>query len=148
VPGYLLTNTCNRGRYRIQKRIITDPQRDVLLQAVRFEALTGSLKDYSLYALLAPHIENAGYGNTGFTSSYKGIPMLFAQRGTTTAALACSSGFKAMSCGYVGYSDGWHDINANKRMTWFFDAAADGNIALTGEELLDFGSVSAKLSTA
>src|SRR5207253_10442295 len=27
VPGYLLTNTCNRGRYRIQKRIITDPQR-------------------------------------------------------------------------------------------------------------------------
>ena len=29
VPGYLLTNTCNRGRYRIQKRIITDPQRDV-----------------------------------------------------------------------------------------------------------------------
>ena len=37
-----------------------------------------------------------------FTSSYKGIPMLFAQRGTTTAALACSSAFKAMSCGYVG----------------------------------------------
>jgi len=133
VPGYHLTNTCNQGRYRIHKRIITDPQRDVLLQAIRFEALTGSLKDYSIYALLAPHIENAGYGNTGFTSSYKGTSMLFAQRGTTTLALACSSGFKAMSCGYVGFSDGWQDINANKRMTWFFDAAADGNIALTGE---------------
>src|SRR5207245_884007 len=68
VPGYHLTNTCNQGRYRIHKRIITDPQRDVLLQAIRFEALIGSSKEYSVYALLAPHIENAGYGNNGFVS--------------------------------------------------------------------------------
>src|SRR5438105_5445866 len=28
VPGYRLTNTCNEGRYRITKTVITDPQRD------------------------------------------------------------------------------------------------------------------------
>src|SRR6266516_1550460 len=41
VPGYELTNTCKGGRYRIRKTIIADPRRDVVLQAVRFEALIG-----------------------------------------------------------------------------------------------------------
>jgi glucoamylase len=136
VPGYQLTNTCNQGRYRIHKTIITHPQRDVLLQSIRFEALSGSLKDYSVYALLAPHIEDCGYGNNGWASTYKGASMLFANRGQTTLALACSSGFKGMSCGYVGYIDGWQDISSHKRMTWFFDAAPNGNIALTGEVLV------------
>src|SRR5205085_11245747 len=106
VPGYRLTNTCNKGRYRIHKTIITHPRRDVLLQAISFEALIGSLKDYFLYALLAPHIEDCGYGNNGWIAAYKGTPMLFAQRKSTTLALACSSGFTGTSCGYVGFSDG------------------------------------------
>jgi len=38
-----------------------------------------------------------------------------------------------MSCGYVGFSDGWQDINANKKMTWTYTSAPDGNIALTAE---------------
>src|SRR5262249_20447044 len=36
-------------------------------------------------------------------------------------------------CGYVGLSDGWQDISTHKQMTWFFDEASDGNVALTGE---------------
>src|SRR6266446_1029596 len=136
VPGYRVTNTCNQGRYRIHKTIITHPQRDVLLQAIRFEALSGSLQDYSLYSLLAPHIEDAGYGNNGWIGTYKGIAMLFAQRRNTTLALACSSGFQGMSCGYAGFSDGWQDISIHKRMTWFFDSAPDGNIALTGQVII------------
>jgi glucoamylase len=66
VPGYRLTNTCNQGRYRIEKVIVTEPLRDVLLQRVRFEAVQGRLSDYHAYALLAPHIGNSGYGNTGW----------------------------------------------------------------------------------
>jgi glucoamylase len=133
VPGYRLVNTCMQGRYRITKTIITDPVRDVLLQQVQFEPLQGTLKDYALYVLLAPHIDNAGNGNNGQVDQYKGIPMLFASREDTTLALACSTPFSGMSCGYVGYSDGWQDINAHERMTWFYDQAPGGNIALTGE---------------
>jgi glucoamylase len=133
VPGYRITNTCNRGRYRMHKTVITDPRRDVVLQSSRFEPLIGSITDYRVYALLAPHLENHGTGNNGWIGSYKGVSMLFAHRGNTTLALACSSAFKGMSCGYVGFSDGWQDISLNKRMTWFYDSAADGNIALTGE---------------
>ena len=133
VPAYRLTNTCNQGRYRIVKTIVTDPRRDVLLQQVRFEPLQGSLSDYGLYALLAPHIGNHGLGNDGWAGDYKGIPMLFAERKKTALALACSSPFRAMSCGYVGFSDGWQDISTHKRMTWFYPEALAGNIALTGE---------------
>jgi glucoamylase len=132
VPGYQLTNTCVQGRYRVGKAIITHPDRDVLLQRVRFEALQGRLTDYHLYVLLAPHIGNSGRGNTGWSGQHNGVPMLFAQRGDTTLALACSLPFTMMSCGYVGVSDGWQDVRAHKRMLWSYRHAPDGNIALTG----------------
>jgi len=132
VPGYRLSNTCKQGRYRIEKIIVTEPLRDVLLQHVRFEVLQGRLSDYHVCALLAPHIANAGYDNSGWSGSYKGVPMLFAKRGDTTLALACSIPFTRMSCGYVGVSDGWQDLHRHKRMAWAYDRAPEGNIALTG----------------
>ncbi len=133
VPGYRIVNSCKQGRYRITKTVITDPERDVVLQKVHFDPVTGGLDDYGVFALLAPHIGNRGYGNDGWIGSYKGIPMLFAMRQGTALALACSTPFSKMSCGYVGSSDGWQDMNTNKRMTWGYDSAPNGNIALTGE---------------
>src|SRR3989338_8736131 len=55
VFAHQLTNTCEQKRYRIEKTLITDPNRDVLLQEVKFFPLIGSLEDYHLYVLLAPH---------------------------------------------------------------------------------------------
>jgi len=133
VPGYHLVNTCRSGRYRIDKTILTDPERHVVLQRVRFEALRGRLCDYHIYALLAPHIANQGAGNSGWSGDYKGVPMLFAQRDGSALALASSTNFLATSCGYVGVSDGWQQLNAHKRLTDCYSEARDGNIALTAE---------------
>jgi glucoamylase len=132
VPGYRLTNTCKEGRYRITKTIITDPKRDVLLQHIKFEALQGELSDYTLYALLNPHIGNHAMGNDGWAGDFRGIPMLFGKRNSTMLAAASSVGWAARSCGYVGKSDGWTDIHTHKRMTQEYPEAKDGNIALTG----------------
>jgi glucoamylase len=132
VPGYRLTNTCKEGRYRITKTIVTDPIRDVLLQQIKFEALKGELSDYTLYALVNPHIGNQAMGNDGWLQEFRGIPMLFAQRDTTVLAVATSVSWKERSCGYVGKSDGWQDLHAHKKMTWHYPQAKDGNIALTG----------------
>ena len=88
VPFYRLSNTCKRSRYRISKTVVTDPRRDVLLQQVRFEPLKGKLTDYGLYALLAPHIGNRGYGNSGWAGMYKGSPMLFASDWGRTLAIS------------------------------------------------------------
>jgi glucoamylase len=146
VPGYRLTNSCEGGRYRIVKTIITDPSRPVLLQDVEFESLVGRLRDYRLFALLAPHIDNQGRGNDGWAGEYKGVPMLFAQRGDCALALACSAGYAAMSCGYVGASDGWQDLAANKRLTELHPEARNGNIALTGE--IDVGACHGRFTLA
>ncbi len=132
-PAYKLINTCKDGRFRITKTILTDPHRDVLLQKVQFEPLRGSMADYHLYVLLSPHINNRGYENSGWVGDYKGMKMLFAQRESTALALACSEPFVTMSCGYVGISDGWQDINSHKRLTACYSEARNGNIALTGE---------------
>ena len=133
VPGYHLTNRSVDERYRIIKTIIADPERDVVLQQIEFEPLRGSLADYRLYALLAPHLGNQGSGNNGWLGNYKGVPMLFAQRGDCALALACSANFAAASCGYVGVSDGWQEVKAHKRLLHCYSRATDGNIALTGE---------------
>jgi glucoamylase len=133
VPGYHLRNTCVQGRYRISKTIIADPAIDALIQEIQFEPLMGGLCDYSLYALMSPHIENAGWGNDGWVGEYKGRQILFAKKGDVTMALACSTPFKALSCGYVGFSDGWQDVRTHKKMEWRYPKALDGNIALTAE---------------
>jgi glucoamylase len=114
VPGYRLVNSCKRGRYRMTKIVITDLERDVFLQKVHFDAGKGKLEDYGVYALLAPHIGNRGYGNNGWIGNYKGIPMLFAQREGVSLALASSTHFRKMSCGYVGVSDGWQTVTDSK----------------------------------
>jgi glucoamylase len=146
VPGYHVTNDCVQGRYRISKTILTDPKRDVLLQAIRFQPLQGKISDYSVFALLAPHINNGGYGNSAWIGEWKGMPMLFAQRDGTALALACSVPFRAMSCGYVGVSDGWQDLCAHKQLTWLYAEAPDGNVALTTE--LDFAAAGNSLVLA
>ena len=133
VPAYALSNTCQQGRYRIDKEVLTDPLRDVLLQQTRFSALEGKTESYHLYVILAPHINNRGWGNTGWRGDYKGVEMLFAERDGTCLALACSSPWLNRSVGFVGASDGWQDINRNKRITECWGRADDGNVALTGE---------------
>lgn len=133
VPAFRLTNTCCERRYRIEKEILADPRREVVLQRIRFTALEGTLADYQLHALLAPHLGNQGGGNTAWVGDVKGIPMLFAERNGTALALACSTGWSKRSAGFVGASDGWHDLSRNGRMAWAYDRAENGNVALTGE---------------
>src|SRR5688500_9291894 len=45
VPAYHIRNTAFDGRYRIQKEVLTDPWRDVVLQLIRFVTLTVQLAD-------------------------------------------------------------------------------------------------------
>lgn len=133
VPAYQIINTCHHGRYCLQKTVLTDPRRDVVLQHISFEPLTGQLGDYHLYVLLAPHLGNHGAGNTAWVDEYKGLPVLNAQRGEIALSLGCSIPWLKRSVGYVGVSDGWQDISQHFQMLWEFTYAEDGNVALVGE---------------
>jgi len=133
VPLYCLTNTSRDGRYVIEKELMTDPYRNVVLQKTKFTALKGKLSDYHLYVLLAPHLGNFGMGNTGWVGDYKGTPMLFAERDGLALALNCTTPWRKRSVGFVGYSDGWQDLSQHSRMEWEYTRAENGNIAVTGE---------------
>jgi len=133
VPAFRLVNRCKYGRYRIEKEIVADPRRDVVLQRVRFTPLTGTIDSYHLHVLLAPHLANSGGGNTAWIGDYKGVPMLIAERDGNALALACSLPWANRSAGFVGVSDGWQDLSQHKRMAWLYERAEHGNVALTGE---------------
>ncbi len=133
IPAYRIVNTCRQGAYQIEKEIISDPARDAVLQRTKFISRVESAKSLRLHVLLAPHAANCGMGNTAWVGDYKGHPMIFAERNGVAMALAASVPWKGRSVGYVGSSDGWQDLIQHKRLTWQFDRAENGNVAMIGE---------------
>lgn len=133
VPAFNVRSACKSGRYLIEKQVLADPRRDVILQRLKFHALAGDLARYRLYVLLAPHLVNKGACNTAWCGDYKGTPMLFAEGCGTVVALGCSMPFIARSVGFVGVSDGWQDLQRHFSLCWRYDLAHNGNVALTGE---------------
>ncbi len=138
VPAYRILSTHDGDRFRLHKRIIADPVRPAILQHVRLEDLAGSgAAPLRLHALLAPHLVNVTGMGTAWIGEYKGVQMLFAEAQGTAVALAASGGWRARSAGYAGISDGWQDLHRHRRMAWQYERAFNGNVALTGELVLD-----------
>lgn len=132
VPAFRLVNTSIDGRYRISKTIFSDPVREVVLQEIQFEALAGTLSDYQLHAIVAPHLVNAGADNTGWYGAFKGHEMLFAEGRGTSLAVASSVPWLARSAGYVGVSDGWQTLSRGEGLRSEFQRAESGNVAISG----------------
>ncbi|MCF3947893.1 glucan 1,4-alpha-glucosidase [Acidiphilium iwatense] len=132
VPLFTIRNTCTQRRFVIEKRIVSDPMHDCVLQHIRLIPGDG-VAGLRLFVLLAPHLVNGGAHNTGWVGDCKRTPMLFATGDGTSLALACSSGFGARSVGFVGFSDGWQILRRDGHLAETYDHAADGNIALVAE---------------
>ena len=131
--GYRCTNTDPEGRYTITKEVIGDPHLPCLLQHTRISGADKSfLANLKIFALCAPHLEMGGAGNNAYTALAGGQRILMAQKGSKWLAMGATVPFSRLSCGYVGSSDGWTDLQ-NFKMDWEFDRASDGNVALTGE---------------
>ena len=132
--GVRITSCDRENRYRIIKEIITDPHQPCLLIDARLESDDPAfLARLHLYVLLAPHLGVGGWGNNGHAGLIVGHEFLTANKNGNWLALGASVPFIARSCGYVGTTDGWQDLNANYKLDHQSAAAEDGNIALTGE---------------
>jgi len=131
--GFRITNHDPQGRYWIEKQIIGDPHLNCLLIHTRFNVTPEWQGRLHLYVLCAPHLEIGGWHNNGEVVQAKGRHFLMAYRESVYLALAAGTRFARVSCGYVGASDGWTDLEQNLRMDWEYDSALDGNIALMGE---------------
>ena len=125
------------ARYRLRLRITPDPRRDVLLIECRLDSAAGE-GDLTLYVLAAPHLGATGFGNTASVARYHRRRVLLAQQGPFGMALAAADehqadAFGSASAGYVGSSDGWQDFARHGAMTWQYQTAGPGNVALIGE---------------
>jgi len=121
------------GRYTVTKEFITDPHHPVVLMNVKIEGDETILSRLKCYALLAPHLDGGGHGNSARSLSVAGQRCILAWKNNVSLAFGADCGFTRTSCGYVGTSDGFQDLSAHMRMTWNFGQALDGNLALMGE---------------
>lgn len=109
--------------YQLTLEILPDPRRDVLL--VRFE-IEGP---YRLVVILAPHLGSSGRDNCAWVQDGTG----YARRGDAAVCLAATTPLQHLSCGYVGASDGWQDLDCHGSLTYGFTHADAGTVALSGE---------------
>ncbi len=121
------------GRYSVTKVFIANPHFPSVLVHVKVEGNEDVLQRMKCYALLAPHLNGGGGGNSARSVDVAGKRSLLAWKGSTSLAFGADCGFTRSSCGYVGTSDGYQDMFDDMCMTWQFGQALDGNIAVMGE---------------
>ncbi|HUX45409.1 MAG TPA: glycoside hydrolase family 15 protein, partial [Terracidiphilus sp.] len=139
--GVRYVNRDPDGRYQLTKEILCDPHHGVVLQRVRLEGHADLIPRLKVYALLAPHLDGGGAGNTARAVDIAGHKMLLAWKNEWSLAMGASCGFARVSCGFVGASDGWQELVKEFRMAHEFGSATDGNLAVLGE--LNLGNAGA-----
>jgi len=132
--AYRVTADEPEGRYRIHKSVIGDPHLPCLLMHTRLELADPELaRRLRLFVLAAPHLDVGGWGNNAAVYDVLGQSVLAAERNGVALALAGTRPFVRSSVGYVGASDGWTDLSSHRTLSWEFDRAPNGNVAMTGE---------------
>jgi glucoamylase len=131
--GFAIVNAAKNGRYVIRKTLIGAPHHDCVLMRTAIEAHADVLSTLQVFLLCAPHLEIGGWHNNAETLDTKAGPIFIAFKGGTWMALGCSAPVTRRSCGFVAVNDGWTDLHDNMRMDWDYDAAYDGNIAVTAQ---------------
>ncbi len=109
--------------YQLTLELLPDPLRDVLL--VRF-ALTGA---YRLVFILAPHLGSTGRDNSAWIDD----GLAYARGGGCALCLAANVPLQRLSCGFVGASDGWQDLARHGELTYGFQSATEGTVAISAQ---------------
>jgi glucoamylase len=141
--------TADNGRWKLTKKFFADPNQDTVVERVTFETLEPgkTVRDYNVYLLNNPAIDNSGAGDNSRTLTSDTRTMLVASEpNSTSSALGVSlpwkmiGGNQMVSNGFVGRNDGFTDLfggTLDRTMDWRFDGAFGGNVAQMG--WVDFG---------
>ncbi len=126
-PAYKVTTTDKQGRVEIEKRLVTDPDRNAMIVRVTVRALDA---DVTPHLLLEPHIANTGVDDLGQAS----VERLYAHEGSTHLVLKPSQAFEAATVGFLGTSDALTDLEADGRIDSLYASTGTdaGNLMLAG----------------
>jgi glucoamylase len=132
-PAVRMIGTDAEKRYTVTKEVVADPHHSVVIMHVKITGDASLLQRMKSYALLAPHLNGGGAGNSARSVQVAGQRVLLAWKNGVSLAMGVDVGFTKTSCGYVGASDGYQDLMTDLKMSWCFGQALDGNIAVMGE---------------
>jgi len=121
-PAYKVTTTDKQGRFEIEKRIFTDPDRNTLFVRVTVRVLKGAVTPF---LVLEPHMANTGGGDAGAAS----VSALTAHEGKAFLSLKGGQPFVKA----VATPLGADALSAVKSATLTGGASARGAIVLTAE---------------
>jgi glucoamylase len=121
-------------RFTLTLRVCPAHRRDVLLIHCKLEG-EEALRPY---ALLSPRLGGELRGNSAWVVRQSARTILSAEQGVFGLALAAvdaqgADAWGRCSVGSAEVSDGWQDFSRNGCMTWEYDAAGPGAVALIGE---------------
>jgi len=135
IPGVPAVEIVHRHpRFVFTQQIVPSQERDVLLIRYRLEG-GPELKPY---ALLAARLGGEAEADGAWAENHNGRKVLWAEQGPFGLALSAAApdgrdAWQRCSAGCSEVSDGWQDFSRNSRMTWLYDSAGPGAVALTGE---------------
>jgi len=101
-PAVRVVGTDCEKRYTVTKEFIADPHHPVVLMNVKITGDEAVLSRLKCYALLAPHLNVGGAGNSARSIDVAGDRCLLAWKGETSLAMGADCGFTRSSSGYVG----------------------------------------------
>lgn len=124
----------HHSRFTFTLRVCPSQQRDVLLLRYRLDGEAGLLP----YALLGTRLGGDAENNYAYVGQHNGRKVVWAEQGPFGLALLAAAeqgedAWTRCSVGCIEESDGWQDFNRHGRMTWQYDSAGPGAVALMGE---------------
>ncbi len=134
-PGVPAVEIVHRHpRFVFTLQVCPSQRRDVLLLRYRLEG-DATLRPY---ALLTPRLGGDAERNLAWVGAHSARTVLWAEQGPFGVALAAveangADAWRRCSVGESEMSDGWQDFSHNGRMTWRYDVAGPGAVALMGE---------------
>ncbi len=134
--GYRIISEDVEKRFTFIKEIITDNYSPSLLVRCRFVKGERWNDDISCYLVASPHLDGEGQENDARVVTHNYGKLLVAERNSTFMVVNVSTKFSEASAGYVGFSDGHTDLTTNMHMTFAFESALAGNVALTGRIII------------
>ncbi|WP_437282980.1 glycoside hydrolase family 15 protein [Sorangium sp. So ce375] len=132
VPAFRVITEDPGGRFRIEKIVFADPDRDVVLQRLTITRKVGGLRFFVLHN---PSAGNTPLGDSALASTGDAPGAgLFAWQGPFAQALVASVAWRDATAGFSGTeSDGYRDLKRHRTLTTHYRDARDGDVVLTGE---------------
>lgn len=122
-----LINTDYLNRFETTHTFFTLKNRNVLIDEVTIESHIDGLE---YYLLVNPALNNTGFLDNAYAP--QDSRLIFIEKETKLTVTA-SSGFEGESVGFVGFSDGWQELNKNFTLKNLYQKAENGNVAGTAK---------------